>query len=372
MQIASARREVQQRFRAINGDHPVTAADDVYLAEHFVEVPDHLTAEMATGVAPLAPYLRSDGTPMMAASLEETLEWAGGTSGLEAWFRDWYAEKETADFEADWDAFLRGQWGCLKTPRPGQMRRLRQFLAQAESAAARLRTHPHDHLARGSLGEAVDQLDDLLLPETDYDRLRCGRPSLRQQWVDEVTAELLSPPPPPLPVRTERLVLRHPTVEDTDDAYAYLSRSDVCEYLLRGPFTRGEVAAELRRRADNPAHRLSLVIEHEGTVIGDLMLVLEKPGYDKAEVGWVIHPAYAGRGLATEAARALIDLAFSHYGVHRVRAELDARNLRSAALAARLGMRQEGLFRQDFWAKGEWTDTPHYAVLATEWPPLRA
>jgi RimJ/RimL family protein N-acetyltransferase len=371
MQIASARREVQQRFRAVNGDHPLTAADDAYLAEHFVEVPGHLLVEMATGAAPLAPYLRSDGTPMMPASLEETLEWAGGVPGLEAWFRDWYAEDEVADFEEDWDGYLRGQWGCLKTPRPGQMRRTRQFLAQAEAAAARLRTEPQDHLARGSLGEAVGQLDDLLLPETDYDRLRFGRPPLRQQWVDDVTAELLSPAAPPLPVRTERLVLRQPTVEDTDDAYAYLSRPDVCEYLLRGPFTRGEVAAELRRRADNPPSHLSLVIEHEGTVIGDLVLFLEKPGYDKAEIGWVIHPEYAGRGLATEAARALIDLAFSHYGVHRVRAELDARNLRSAALAARLGMRQEGLFHQDFWAKGEWTDTPHYAVLATEWPPPR-
>jgi RimJ/RimL family protein N-acetyltransferase len=252
------------------------------------------------------------------------------------------------------------------------MRRTRRFLAQVEAAVARLRDEPRDHLARGSLGEAVGQLEDLLLPETDYDRLRFGRPPLREQWVDDVTAELLSPPAPPLPVRTERLVLRKPTVEDADDSYAYLSRSDVCEYLLSGPFTRGEVAAELRRRADNPPHRLSLVIEHEGTVIGDLMLALEKPGYDMAEIGWVIHPAYAGRGLATEAARALIDLAFSHYGVHRVRAELDARNLRSAALAARLGMRQEALFQQDFWAKGEWTDTPHYAVLATEWPSLRA
>jgi len=309
---------------------------------------------------------------MMPADLEETIEWAGGLSGLQTWFRDWYAEAETPAFEEDWETFMSGRWACLKTVRPGHMRRLRRFRAQAEGALDRLRTDAQDHRARGSLGEAVGQLDDLLLPETAYDRLRFGRAPVREQWVDQVTDELLSPPAPPLPLRTERLVLRHPTVEDTDDAYEYLSRPDVCEYLLSEPFTRGEVAAELRRRAGNPPGRLSLVIEHEGKVIGDLVLFLETPGYDKAEIGWVIHPAYAGRGLATEAARALIGLAFDHYGVHRVRAELDARNVRSAALAARLGMRQEGLFRQDFWAKGEWTDTPHYAVLASEWPPPQA
>jgi RimJ/RimL family protein N-acetyltransferase len=369
MQNPSARREVQQRFRAVNGDHPVTEADDAYLAEHFVEVPLPLLGEMAAGRAPLATYLRSDGTPMIPASLEETIEWAGGVAGLESWFGDWYAEDEGAELEEDWADFLRGQWACLATVRPGPMRRLRKALAQVEAAVTRLRIEPKDHRARGSLGEAVGQLDRLLLPETDYDRLRFGRAPLRERWVDEVTTELLTPPAPPLPIRTERLLLRHPTVADTDDAYAYLSRPDVCEYLLSGPFTRGEVAAELRRRADNPPSRLSLVIELDGTVIGDLVLFLERPGYDKAEIGWVIHPAYAGRGLATEAARALIDLAFGHYGVHRVRAELDARNVRSAALAARLGMRQEALFQQDFWAKGEWTDTPHYAVLASEWTP---
>jgi RimJ/RimL family protein N-acetyltransferase len=372
MQIGHARREVQQRFRAVNGDHPVTAADDAYLAEHFVEVPAGVLPDMATGAFPLAPYLRSDGTPMMPASLEETIEWAGGLAGLEQWFGDWYAEEEADDLAEDWQSFIRGGWACLKTVRPGQMRRARRFLAQAETAVDRLRADPTDHLARGSLGEAVGQLDDLLLPETDYDRLRFGRAPLRERWVDEVTTQHLSPPPPPLPVHTERLVLRLPTVDDTEDSYAYLSRPDVCEFLLTPPMTRGEVAAELRRRADNPPSRLSLVIEHEGTVIGDLVLFLETPGYDKAEIGWVIHPAYAGRGLATEAARALIDLAFGHYGVHRVRAELDARNLRSAALAARLGMRQEGMFQQDFWSKGEWTDTPHYAVLASEWPPPQA
>jgi RimJ/RimL family protein N-acetyltransferase len=368
MQIGHARREVQQRFRVINGDHPVTPADDAYLAEHFVEVPTPLLAEMATGAAPMAPYLRSDGTPMMSADLEETIEWAGGLAGLHPWFRDWYAEDEATDFAEDWEEFVRGRWACLKTVRPGQMRRRRRFLAQAETAAARLRVAPRDHLARGSLGEAVAQLDDLLLPMTDYDRLRFGEPPTRERWVDDVSAELLTPPPPVLPIRTERLVLRHPTVADTDDAYEYLSLPEVCEYLLTPPMTRGEVAAELRRRAGSPTGRVSLVIEHDGRVIGDLMLFLEKPGYDKAEIGWVIHPAYAGRGLATEAARALVDLAFDHYGVHRVRAELDARNLRSAALAERLGMRREGLFQQDFWAKGEWTDTPHYAVLASEWP----
>lgn len=363
--------EVQARFREHHGGHPMTPDDETYAREHFVPVADPETlGEIAAGRLPLPAYLLPDGTPMVPRELAETLEWAGGTAALHDWWRGWYAESEQAEFEDDWAAFMSGQCVCLKTQRPGPMRRKRRFVAQARTAAQALRADPRDHLARGSLGEALDQLDDLLLPMTGWDRVRFGEAPVRERLVEELRVELLTPAPPPLPIRTERLVLRRATVADRDDMYDYLRLPEVCEHLLRDSFTPGEVEGMIRRGHANDSG-LSLVIEHEGRVIGDLMLVLEKPGHDKAEMGWVIHPAYGGNGLATEAARALLDLAFEHYGVHRVRAELDGRNHRSAALAQRLGMRQEGMFRQDYWSKGEWTDTPHFAVLEEEWRAAR-
>ena len=83
-------------------------------------------------------------------------------------------------------------------------------------------------------------------------------------------------------------------------------------------------------------------------------------------------PRVAGRGIATEASRALVDPAFDRYGVHRVLALLDARNERSAALYERLGMRREGHRRRDRWPQREWTDSYEYAVLAEEWAAARA
>jgi len=48
--------------------------------------------------------------------------------------------------------------------------------------------------------------------------------------------------------------------------------------------------------------------------------------------------AHQGRGLAAEAVRAVIELAFSRLGVTRIQATIDERNARSLALARRLGM----------------------------------
>ena len=81
--------------------------------------------------------------------------------------------------------------------------------------------------------------------------------------------------------------------------------------------------------------------------------ILQGTGLSEGEIGWTILPEHAGRGYATEAARAVLRLGFEHYGLRRIVANLDARNDRSAALCERLGMRRESHKRGDFWSKGD-------------------
>jgi RimJ/RimL family protein N-acetyltransferase len=89
------------------------------------------------------------------------------------------------------------------------------------------------------------------------------------------------------------------------------------------------------------------------------------------EIGWVLHPDYQGRGLAAEAAGAVLHFAFETLGPHRVEAQLDARNAASARLCERLGMRLEATLREVEWDDG-WRDTTLYAVLRREWDASRA
>jgi RimJ/RimL family protein N-acetyltransferase len=62
---------------------------------------------------------------------------------------------------------------------------------------------------------------------------------------------------------------------------------------------------------------------------------------DALEVGWHLHPAAWGHGIATEAARALIDEA-REIGLAEVHAVVYADNVRSLAVCDRLGMRRLG------------------------------
>jgi RimJ/RimL family protein N-acetyltransferase len=183
------------------------------------------------------------------------------------------------------------------------------------------------------------------------------------------------------PIKTERLTLRLMTSADIDDVHAYQSREDVCRYLLFEPRTLDEVtervttfAASTTLAADGDYLQLALELADPAggpaRVIGDSYFTIANLENSRGEIGWTMHPDYVGRGYASEAARAVLGIAFNKIGLHRVVAELDPRNDASIALCKRLGMRVEAHFVEDLWFKGQWADTGMYAILRSEWDAL--
>ena len=170
---------------------------------------------------------------------------------------------------------------------------------------------------------------------------------------------------------TERLVLRPLRGGDEDDVFAYRGRVDVNRFLESEPFTAAEVAGFVAERSaataiERDGDRVTFAVECGGRVIGDVRLKAGRRVDAQGEIGWVFHPDVAGRGYATEAALALVRLGFEELGFHRIWAQLDPRNVASARLCERLGMRREGLMREESWFKGEWGDLAVYGILARE------
>ena len=180
-----------------------------------------------------------------------------------------------------------------------------------------------------------------------------------------------------LPIVTDRLRLRRYRLDDLEPTLAYYSDPAVARYIPWEPWSRDEAEEHLQRRIERtglggPDDVLSLVVEREGRVIGDVVLWPADDTFERGEMGWAFHPATTGRGYATEAVRALIGVAFGVYGMRRVIAQLDARNTSSARLCRRVGMTKEAHLRQDHWSKGEWTDNVIYGLLAREWRDARS
>ena len=181
------------------------------------------------------------------------------------------------------------------------------------------------------------------------------------------------------PVCTARLTLRPAVADDLAATWEYRRLPEVSRWLTRAPAT----PEEYREQFLDP-DRLSrtIVVELQGQVIGDLMLkvedawaqaeVAERARDTQAELGWVLHPEHAGHGYATEAVRALIDLAFDDMGLRRVTAGCFAANEASWRLMERVGMRRETVtVRESLHRSGLWLDGYGYALLADEWRASR-
>lgn len=176
----------------------------------------------------------------------------------------------------------------------------------------------------------------------------------------------------PLPMTTERLELRAPAVADATALHAFYGDPEVTRYLPFDVLSHAEcvdrLAALVVPSQSEDLFAARPMVDFEGRLVGELTLRVAGPDFEVAEVGWGFHPEVAGRGLATEASTALVALAFA-LGARRVEAHLDPRNIRSSALCERLGMRLTSLTRQDFWSKGEWTDTAVYTMEQTPSTP---
>ncbi|QYG95470.1 GNAT family N-acetyltransferase [Iamia sp. SCSIO 61187] len=206
-----------------------------------------------------------------------------------------------------------------------------------------------------------------------------GYALLRSEW--EARPAGWAPPRRPSlgdvawPRWTDRLLIRRATAGDVPAVRAWSDDPQVSEWETAVQHDEPSFAA---RWADPARLPVRLVVEEEGAVVGELMLLVQD-GEAQAEVedvaagcegvlGWSFAAAVHGRGLATEAAADLVRVAFAELGLRRVTASCFADNVPSWRLMERLGMRREqhvvsgALHRTHGWVDGY-----GYALLVDEW-----
>jgi RimJ/RimL family protein N-acetyltransferase len=145
---------------------------------------------------------------------------------------------------------------------------------------------------------------------------------------------------------TPRLRLRPYVEDDIDDWLAIEGDATIREAFDWPRRSAFEAVQHLRARTRHTTllHSgdfLVLAAEYRGQVIGDVSLHLRTVAAPtrSVEMGWLLRSDFRGRRLATEAAEAMLDVAFEQVGANVVTAVVFNRNEPSAKLALRLGFR---------------------------------
>lgn len=106
-----------------------------------------------------------------------------------------------------------------------------------------------------------------------------------------------------------------------------------------------------------------------GRLVGSCGIRISVPART-GEIGYWLDAEHEGRGIATRSARALVTSAFQERGLLRMELRTAVDNVRSRALAERLGFVQEGIQRAAQVFSNRRTDMALYSTLAREWRPV--
>ncbi|HEX5042114.1 MAG TPA: GNAT family N-acetyltransferase [Candidatus Polarisedimenticolaceae bacterium] len=150
---------------------------------------------------------------------------------------------------------------------------------------------------------------------------------------------------PPSTMRTERLSLRRPRGSDVEAVFAYASDPQVVRFM-DFPRHRTKETAEAWLAGCQQAWTSGeeftwlITLPPGDEAIGALACRLRGEDLD---FGYILAREHWGRGYATEAARALVQWAWSAPGIRRVWATCDAENAASVRVLEKLGLRRDGL-----------------------------
>lgn len=173
---------------------------------------------------------------------------------------------------------------------------------------------------------------------------------------------------------TERLKLRAPKRADSaalDEAI----QETLDELVLWLPWARpghslGDTRRYLRgaRSARNRRQAFEFVIEDQGD--GRLLGMVSLHRIDwmrrSGGIGYWVRRSEWGRGIAPEAARAMLDVAFVECGLHRVEVLVAPENKPSQRVVDKVGFVREGVARGAEFVNGSHLDHIQYALLRSD------
>lgn len=105
-------------------------------------------------------------------------------------------------------------------------------------------------------------------------------------------------------------------------------------------------------------------------LVGILALREIKPHARSASIGYALDARHRGRGIMTEACRAIVTYGFTEVRLNRIQIMTDPDNTPSCRIPERLGFTQEGELRDFYRSLQGYRTGRVYSLLAREWDPV--
>lgn len=176
-------------------------------------------------------------------------------------------------------------------------------------------------------------------------------------------------------IETHRLFLRSLAEQDLPIFTAYRRDPEVARYQGWTPSFTLEMARELLNGQKgnfgsvDSWHQIAIVDKITNEIFGDCVIHFVDCGPDdnQTKIGFTLAGEHQGKGICTEAIRALLEYLFKTLKVRRITATVDVLNAKCVAVLERLNFRREAHYVENIWFKGAWGSEYMYALLSKEY-----
>jgi ribosomal-protein-alanine N-acetyltransferase len=176
-------------------------------------------------------------------------------------------------------------------------------------------------------------------------------------------------------LETNRLRLRHITEADAEALFALRTNDAVMQYIGRPkPQNLEEVKSMIEKiKTDfKESVGISWVIAHKESdeLIGTIGFWRMDKQNHRAEIGYMLHSDYWGKGIATEAMQAVLPYGFDVLRFHSIEANVDPLNEVSKKLLLKFGFVQEAYFRENYYFDGQFLDSAIFCLLQHDYKKI--
>ena len=149
-------------------------------------------------------------------------------------------------------------------------------------------------------------------------------------------------------------------VRNRDHFRPYEPRRPPAYFTLAGQ--RDQIAAAQRQARLGERYEFG-IWENGGGLVGRISLGgISRGALQNAYLGYGVDKEHGGRGIATQAVKLAVGVAFEELGLHRVQAAVVPENRASARVLEKAGFREEGLARRYLFLDGQWKDHRMFAL----------
>ena len=172
---------------------------------------------------------------------------------------------------------------------------------------------------------------------------------------------------------TERLIIRRFTIEDAKDVYECCNDFEVVKTTLGMPWpyteemAKGWISKQPKREELGESYEFAICFkENPNKVIGCVSLMGINSNAKRAEMGYWVGRKYWKQGIATEAAKMMLNFGFDVLGLHSIIARYFDINPASGRVMEKCGMIYVGTIREHEFRFDKYYNVGYYEMLSTD------